>query len=91
MNNKILIKLIIPELNEIYDIFIPVNEFMWRINKLLIKAVSDISNGALDISKNYILINKITGKIYHNNDIILNTDIRNGSELVLFSMNTFNS
>ena len=88
MKNKVLIKLIVPELNQIYDLFIPVNEYMWRINKLLIKAVSDLSDGVLDINNNYVLVNKVTGNIYHNDDIIIKTDIRNGSELVLFSLNT---
>ena len=87
MKNKILIKLIVPELNQTFDIFIPVNEYMWRINKLLIKVISDLSDGVLDMNGNYIFVNKTTGNIYHNSDIIINTDIRNGSELVLFTLN----
>ena len=33
MNNKILIKLIVPDLDNTYDIFIPVNELVWRVKK----------------------------------------------------------
>ena len=41
MNNKVLIKLILPELDTSFDILIPVNEIIWKIKKLLVKSVSD--------------------------------------------------
>lgn len=85
MKNKVLIKLIVPEINTSYDLFIPVNELVWKVNKLIVKAVSDLSNGALDTTKPYLLINQSTGKIYQNNDIIINTEIRNSTELILLS------
>ena len=66
MKNKVLIKLIVPELNTSYDLFIPVNELIWKVSKLIIKAVYDLSDGALDTKKNYLLLNKNTGKIYQN-------------------------
>ena len=85
MKNKVLIKLIIPELSTSYDLFIPVNEFIWKINRLILKAVSDLTNGAIDEKKEYLLLNKDNGRIYQNNDIVINTEIRNGTELVLLS------
>lgn len=48
MKNKILIKLIVPELDETFDIFIPVNELVWKIKKLILKAISDLSNANID-------------------------------------------
>ena len=36
MKNKVLVRLIVPELDEVYDLFIPVNEVIWKIMKLLI-------------------------------------------------------
>lgn len=85
MNNKVLIKLIVPDLDETFDIFIPVNELIWRIKKLLIKSISDLSNIYPDENEEYILINKSNTRIYQNNEIIINTDIRNGSEIILIS------
>ncbi len=85
MNNKVLIRLISPELDNSFDIFIPVNEMIWKITKLIVKSVSDLSGINLDINKNYILINQSSGKVYDNNEIIINTDIRNTTELVLLS------
>ena len=33
MNNKVLVKLLVPELNSSFDIFLPVNELIWKIKK----------------------------------------------------------
>ena len=88
MNEKILVKLIIPELETDYDIFIPPNELIWKVSKLITKISFDLSSIHLDIRKaNYMLINKKTGQFYRNNDIIIDTDIKNGTELILVPIN----
>lgn len=88
MENKVLVKVILTEIDQEYDIFIPVNEIVWKIKKLLIKALSDLSS--MDLSnKEYILINKDSGKIYSDNEIIIETDIRNTTELFLISVNKY--
>ena len=86
MENKVLVKIILPEIDVSYDVFIPVNEVMWKIKKLLIKALTDLSGINLNNNSNYILINKDSGNIYKNNDIIIDTDIRNTTELFLMSI-----
>ena len=85
MENKVLIKLLVPELDSTYDAFIPVNEIIWKITKMLTKSVSDLSNTELGNNKEYLLINKVTTRIYNSNEIVINTDIRNGTELILIS------
>ena len=87
MKNKVLVRLIVPELDNSFDVFIPVNEIVWKIKKLLVKSVADLSGINLDINRKYTLINMSTGKIYTNNEIIINTEIRNVTELVLISNN----
>lgn len=91
MKNKVLIKLYVPELNESYDVFIPVNEYIWKIIKLSVKAISDLSNNALDTNKNYYLINIENGNIYQNNQIVINTEIRNSTRLILLANNSKNN
>lgn len=86
MDNKVLVKLILPELDNSFDVFIPVNEIVWKIKKLLVKAISDVSGIVLDNSCEYVFINKDNGKIYNNNEIIIDTDIRNGSEILFLSI-----
>lgn len=83
MKNKVLIKLIVPEVDSTFDLFIPTNELIWKIKKLVTKSINDLTGDSLDMSKDYILINKLTGQIYQNNATIFNTDIRNATELVL--------
>lgn len=83
MENKILIKVFVPMLGETFDIFIPVNEYIWRVNKLVTKSIGDITSNVLPIDMSYVLINADTGMIYDNNFIVINTDIRNSTKLVL--------
>ncbi len=83
MQNKVLISIEVPEIDLSFDVFIPVNELIWKITKLIVKSVSDLSGINLDPQNPYLLINKINNKIYQNNDLVINTDIRNGTELIL--------
>lgn len=83
MENKVLVKFIFPDYDVDYDVFIPVNEIIWKIKKLVIKSISDLINCPIDIEKNYVFINKNNSRIYNNNEIVINTDIRNGCELLI--------
>jgi uncharacterized protein (UPF0254 family) len=86
MKNKVLIKLIVPEFGTCYDVFIPVNEYIWKVKKLMIKSISDITSVPLDINMNCYLLNKQSCIFYDDNEIVINTDIRNGTELFLISL-----
>ncbi len=83
MNNKVLVKFIVLELDISFDAFIPVNELVWKIKKLVAKSISDLTDVKEINEKDYILLNKDNSRIYKNNEIILKTDIRNGTELLL--------
>ena len=83
MNNKVLVKVSFIELDEDFDMFLPVNELIWKLKKLMLKSISDLTRHNLDKEADYILINKKNSKIYDNNQILLDTDIRNGTELLL--------
>ena len=85
MNNKVLIKLFFPKLEKTFDLYIPVNQVIWKINSLLVKAISSLCDIDLPGS-NYVLINKETGQIYGNNEIVINTNIRNATELMLVQL-----
>ena len=85
MKDKVLVKLDVFGLDETYDVFIPVNELVWKIKAMLAKCVSDLEYLQFNPNDDYLIVNKKTGNIYNNNEIIINTDIRNGSELLLMS------
>lgn len=86
MNNKVLIKIIMPEYDISYDLFIPVNEVIWKLKKLILKSIQDLSGFFVNAKLEYVLINKDNSRIYNSNEIVINTDIRNGTELLLISM-----
>lgn len=86
MKNKVLVKVFIPEYNLNYDIFVPVNEYVWKIKELVIKSINDLENLGISNEQKFVLINKDTGMIYDNNSLISKTDIRNASEILLVSM-----
>lgn len=90
MKNKVLIKLYVPKLNLNFDMFIPVNEYVWKVNKLIVNSINDMTSDKLDLNEDYYLINVQTGNIYQNNQIIINTDIRHSSSLVLIDNNKRN-
>ena len=73
MNNKILVTF-------------HVNELVWKVEKLVTKSISDIMNIEAIYTKDYILMNKDSSEIYSNNEIIINTNIRNGTELLLVAI-----
>lgn len=90
MKNKVLIKLYVPEIDYNFDLYIPVNEIIWKIKKLLVKSVTDLSGVNLNVSNEFVLINKNTSEMYENNVIVINTDIRNATELILISTKSSN-
>lgn len=83
MENKVLIILDIPELDESYDIMIPVSRKVGNLIELISKFLTEITDGRymVDIHKN--LYNKESNQRYNNNSLIIDTDIRNGTRLVL--------
>ena len=49
MKNKVLIKIIFPEVGESFDIFIPVNEQIWKVSRLITKSIFDICGLPFDL------------------------------------------
>lgn len=86
MKNKVLVKLYVPELDFTTDMFLPVNEVLWKIKIMVIQAVSDMTGGALDKSKKYLMINKDTSFVYQSNSVLIDTDIRNATEIILLGV-----
>lgn len=84
MKNKILINLIVPELMEEFEIYIPVNERISKIKQLLINSLRDLSDNKFQGEKKYNLIDPDTGEIYENNKIIRDLNIKNSKKIILY-------
>lgn len=78
-DNKVLINLYVLSLGKNYELFLPVNEKVGSVSRLLNTTLFN----SINPDKNYILVNIDNGLVYKNNDIIRNTDIRNGTRLIL--------
>lgn len=87
MKNKVLVKLYIPEYELNYDLFIPINEFVWKVKEIIIKSINDLENLKIEPNQNFTLINKDNGTIYDNNELVSKTDIRNATELIFIASN----
>lgn len=85
MKNKVLVNLNIPEINEEYSLYLPINKKIGNIIILLNKAISELTNGEFPISNFNSLYNKSTGKKYEVDVLLIDTDIRNGTKLILLS------
>lgn len=83
MNNKVLVELVVPVLEESYDVFVPVNRKIGNIIILLSKLISDLSGGYFVAKDTNCLYNGDTGDTYPMDVLLINTDIRNGSKIIL--------
>ena len=78
-DNKLLIDLYVLVLDKHFELFIPVDEKVGNMVNLLDKSLLDI----FPREKKIVLLNVYSGNIYKNNDLIRNTDIQNGTKLIL--------
>lgn len=85
MKNKVLVSLSIPEIDKKYDIYLPINKKIGNIIILLNKAISELTDGEFELSNNNCLYNVYTKQKYDPDVLLANTNIRNGTSLVLLS------
>ncbi len=84
MDYKILIKLFLPELEQNFEMYIPVNRTIGQVIELMNKVVNDITLNVYPIKEGLQLMNRRNNTFYEYNELIRNTNIRNGTELVMF-------
>ena len=83
MNNKVCVELIVPSIEERYDVFIPINKRTLEVIYLLNKAINEMSNGNFPISNALSLMDVNTGMFVDINKTIFENRILNGTKLVL--------
>ena len=77
LDNKVFINLYVLQLDKSFEVFLPINEKVGNILALLQK------NFFAENIRQMILLNVQSGNIYNNNDLIRNTDIKNGTKLMI--------
>ena len=81
--NKILIELEIPIIEKKYDMFIPINKKVGTIKKLLEDSLVELTDNAYQPNPATNLYSKENGTIYDVNKTVRDTDLRNGSRIIL--------
>lgn len=81
--NKILIELEIPLIEKEYDLFIPINKKVGTIKSLIEQALVELTENAYIIKEDSNLFSKDTGIMYDVNDTVRDTDLKNGSRIIL--------
>ena len=83
MEYKVLIRLYVPEIEQNYEVYIPINKTLSQVLVLLNKLVNNVSGETYPIKNNLKLYNRRTFEQYQLDSVIRNTNIRNGTELVM--------
>lgn len=83
MNNKILVEIYVPLIEEEYDVFIPINKRVGTIKQIFEKLISENSDSGYKIKEDSNFYSKETGLPYDVQLIIKDTDLKNGSKIVL--------
>lgn len=80
--NKYLVRVYVPLIEETYDVFIPNSKRIVDIIYYICSIINNLTDGVFSV-KSYKLINRDTGNVYDYNSIISETDIKNGTELII--------
>lgn len=84
MNNKILIEVIVPLLEDNFEIYIPVNKRISTVIKLIEKSLNEITNGYYPTQKeNSVIIDEESGSVFDVNLTVKESKMINGSKIIL--------
>lgn len=81
--NKLLVKISYPQINQEYEMFIPINKTIAKISILVQKAISEINVDYIPIRRDISLVKKSSGEILPMDLIVKNTSIEHGDILVI--------
>ena len=81
---KILVEVSLPAANLVYDLFVPDTMQIGMLTMLTASVLSKLSGGVYGASPQAVLCEKMTGKEYDVNARIRDTDICNGTKLILY-------
>lgn len=84
MNNKILISIVVPTVQMEFDVYIPNNKKIGTIKKYILNSIRELSDGYYNFDINKVLfIDKDTGLEFDNNIYVNDSQIKNGSKIVI--------
>ena len=83
IENKVLVSVNVPMLEKKYDIYFPVNRKISNVIGMIKSSLYQLSQGSFDSNRDYVLYNKDNGEPYDMNILVRESNIRNGSSVIL--------
>ena len=87
--NKVCVDLIVPGIEERYNVLIPINKKTLEVIYLLNKAINEMTDGSFVMSEHLSLINADSGMVYDLDKNFLENNILNGANLILLLLFVF--
>ena len=84
MEYKVLVQLFVPEIEQTYELYLPINKNIYQVKKMIEGIFREYSMDHYADANEFILMNRREATVYQNGDYVRNTNIRNGTELVLY-------
>lgn len=81
IKNKILILVYVPIMDQEYNVFIPIGKTIGTVKSVIMDTISELTEQKF--INEMILINKLTGDVYDDDILVKNTQIKNGTKLLL--------
>lgn len=83
MNNKVLVDVIVPLLEEKYQLYIPINKRISVVIKLIEKALREMTNGYYPVKEGSVIIDVESGNVFDINITVKESKMINGSQIIL--------
>ena len=81
--NKILIELSIPLIEKNYDLYITINKKVGTVKRLIEEGLLELTDNDYVINENSNFYSMETGDVYDVNKTVRETDLKNGSRIIL--------
>ncbi len=82
MNNKLLVSIEVPSIEQNFDLFIPINKKVGTVKKYIIQNITELSGNILP-DESFSLCDVDTGLNYKNNVYVKDSGIKNGSRIMI--------
>lgn len=83
MNNKVLVEVIVPLLEQKYQIYIPISKRISEVIKLIEKALIEMTNGYYPNKESSVIIDAESGNVFDINITVKESKMINGSKIIL--------
>lgn len=83
---KLLVTLNMPTIGFSFEAYLPINKKIGTIKKYLLATIRELTNDSLNIALDKVkMIDQETGKEYKNNIYLIDSGIKNGSQIIILN------